>query len=641
MDEKTILEEFKKLKPFSDSVVKDPLTNDVIDVKSINKDAFNDIISTLKKVKETKTPEIHVIQGEPGSGKSHLLARIYRNAEKERFLFALYNPKSVNSKQIYYSLLKSLFSCFETTHPELKSKPINHIKGEIITIGLRNYPEEKVKGKLKALIEEIKHQENKTLPYSTYITFTSINKEDQDMLRPYIINEALKFIKEESKQRLGKSCLKPILSALINEETYNELLDLINEGSLDEESAKKISLSSGFAINENIAEEILASLVLISPFPILISIDQLEHIDAHLTQDEITNTLETIIDFVINSTKVALLLSAQTQIFQKWRRFLPEHLQQRLTKVATLKPMIFDEGLEIIKKRNAHYFSMLSFKPHNALFPFDEDKLRALMEEYRIRSPRGVIKLADNFLNGGQISVKKETGKEIFSKTLQKTKYESSKFDERLGELLIALFNGKRLYERSKKLIIQVKDKIIAIDNSHTYHSTVKKLSALKRKKKFSALTLVREKDKIITEKRKSYAIIKKDNIQVRYFTELEGKEIIAVYELLSHTESQDYELDLKEVKDFIKDLVIQFLSKTIEIKFIPKTTEIDEREISSIIEKIREDLQRRLIVRLSTYIQSEKADITKLIVEKLKKLNEFEIKEKDYGDYFILRKTA
>lgn len=633
MDEKTILEEFKKLRPFSDSVVKDPLTNDIIDVESINKDSFNDIISTLEAVKKTKKPEIHVIQGEPGSGKSHLLARIYRNAEKERFLFALYNPKSVNSKQIYSSLLKSLFSCFETTHPELKSKPINHIKGEIIKIGLRNYPEEKVKGKLKALIEEIKHQENKTLPYSTYITFTSINKEDQKVLRPYIINETLKFIKEKSEKQLGKIYLKPILSALINEETYDILLDLINEGNLDKESTKKISLSSGFAINEDIAEEMLASLVLISPFPILISIDQLEHIDSHLSQDEIKNTLETIIDFVINSTKVALLLSAQTQIFQKWRGFLPQHLQQRLTKVATLKPMTFDEGLEIIKKRNAHYFSLLSFKPDNALFPFDENKLRRLMEEYRIRSPRGVIKLADQLLNGEQISVKKETVKEIFNKILQKTKYEVFKFDERFGELLIALLNGKRLYERSKKLIIQVNDKIIAIDNSHTYFSTVKKLSALKRKKKFSIITLVREKDKTITEKRKSYAIIQKDNIQVRYFTEVEGKEIIAAYELLSYTESQDYELDLKEVKDFVKNFVIECL---------PKTKEINNPEILNILERIKKDLQKRvMIVRLSTYTQSETPEVRELIIEKLKELNEFEVKGRDDGDYFILRKTA
>ncbi|MEF3244667.1 MAG: hypothetical protein K6343_01590 [Caldisericaceae bacterium] len=633
MDEKTILEEFKKLRPFSDSVVKDPLTNDIIDVESINKDSFNDIISTLEAVKKTKKPEIHVIQGEPGSGKSHLLARIYRNAEKERFLFALYNPKSVNSKQIYSSLLKSLFSCFETTHPELKSKPINHIKGEIIKIGLRNYPEEKVKGKLKALIEEIKHQENKTLPYSTYITFTSINKEDQKVLRSYIINETLKFIKEKSEKQLGKIYLKPILSALINEETYDILLDLINEGNLDKESTKKISLSSGFAINEDIAEEMLASLVLISPFPILISIDQLEHIDSHLSQDEIKNTLETIIDFVINSTNVALLLSAQTQIFQKWRGFLPQHLQQRLTKVATLKPMTFDEGLEIIKKRNAHYFSLLSFKPDNALFPFDENKLRRLMEEYRIRSPRGVIKLADQLLNGEQISVKKETVKEIFNKILQKTKYEVFKFDERFGELLIALLNGKRLYERSKKLIIQVNDKIIAIDNSHTYFSTVKKLSALKRKKKFSIITLVREKDKTITEKRKSYAIIQKDNIQVRYFTEVEGKEIIAAYELLSYTESQDYELDLKEVKDFVKNFVIECL---------PKTKEINNPEILNILERIKKDLQRRvMIVRLSTYTQSETPEVRELIIEKLKELNEFEVKERDDGDYFILRKPA
>jgi len=44
MDEKRILEQFKALNPFKDSVVKNPLENEIIDVKVINKDGTLDNI---------------------------------------------------------------------------------------------------------------------------------------------------------------------------------------------------------------------------------------------------------------------------------------------------------------------------------------------------------------------------------------------------------------------------------------------------------------------------------------------------------------------------------------------------------------------------------------------------------------------
>jgi hypothetical protein len=93
MDEKRVLiEEFKKLQPYKDNVIKDPFGNEIIDVESINKSAFDKVINELVAVKKSKESSILILQGEPGSGKSHLLARIYRYAEIERFLFALYNP---------------------------------------------------------------------------------------------------------------------------------------------------------------------------------------------------------------------------------------------------------------------------------------------------------------------------------------------------------------------------------------------------------------------------------------------------------------------------------------------------------------------------------------------------------------------
>jgi len=85
MDEETLKEKFKQLNPYKTPVISDPFTNEIIDVENINKKAFDHIIEELKFVKKSGESKILVLQGEPGSGKSHLLARVYRNAEKERF----------------------------------------------------------------------------------------------------------------------------------------------------------------------------------------------------------------------------------------------------------------------------------------------------------------------------------------------------------------------------------------------------------------------------------------------------------------------------------------------------------------------------------------------------------------------------
>jgi len=92
--------------------------------------------------------------------KSHLLSRIFRSAEKEGFYLHFILPFWLTLQRYIALCFKSLFSCFEIKHSELKSKPINHIRGEVIHIGLRNLQEEGIPGKSRILIEGIKSPKN-------------------------------------------------------------------------------------------------------------------------------------------------------------------------------------------------------------------------------------------------------------------------------------------------------------------------------------------------------------------------------------------------------------------------------------------------------------------------------------------------
>ena len=660
MDEKRVLiEEFKKLQPYKDNVIKDPFGNEIIDVESINKSAFDKVINELVAVKKSKESSILILQGEPGSGKSHLLARIYRYAEIERFLFALYNPLLVKSGATYSSLLRSLFDSFERKHSELKSKPINHIRGEIVKIGLRNYNAQE-EPRIQVLIKEIKNPRKTVVPYALYENFRALPANIQEKLRKIIAEEALQYVKEETEFKIGKKYLKAIIEAIIDENKYPVLRELISEGSLTREDAEKLNLTTGFSINEDIAFEIIQSIFVLSPFPILLSIDQIEHFDRHLDKDGIINFLEDLYNLVANTKNVLLLLSAQTAIFNKWRSFLPEYLKDRFSNTASLEGMSSEEGLEIIKVRNKYFFEKLGVKLDDPYFPFDKDDLLKKIKDNKLRSPRKVIELANAILEGAL--PEKKGVQEEFENILKKQIYNKDDFEDSLGELLATLFNAVNLSPRGKKLVLRVGEIAIGIDNSKNYYSTTRKLSSALRKKGLNKAIFVRDEKIPVREGTKSIELIRKNNIILKYYTLEAGKKLMALQKLISHTESKDIDLDLKDVLKFAIDLLKNFFEDVVSLEELNKSIDKQEgfkqihkpkeeskiktkgnKTVAEIVERIRSEFEEGKIqvARLSQYISKDQSSLVPEILKLLEKIPFIMIQEQENGKIFIAKKPS
>src|SRR4030042_4762618 len=78
--------------PFEDWIVGD-IWQDIIDVPEINQVITEKIYETIQQVQDQKFNRIFLLLGEPGSGKTHVLARIQRQAEKNnKFLFVYVKP---------------------------------------------------------------------------------------------------------------------------------------------------------------------------------------------------------------------------------------------------------------------------------------------------------------------------------------------------------------------------------------------------------------------------------------------------------------------------------------------------------------------------------------------------------------------
>jgi hypothetical protein len=357
---------------------------------------------------------------------------------------------------------------------------------------------------------------------------------------------------------------------------------------------------------------------------------------------------------------VLLLLSAQTAIFNKWRSFLPEYLKDRFSNTASLEGMSSEEGLEIIKVRNKYFFEKLGVKLDDPYFPFDKDDLLKKIKDNKLRSPRKVIELANAILEGAL--PEKKGVEEEFENILKKQIYNKDDFEDSLGELLATLFNAVNLSPRGKKLVLRVGEIAIGIDNSKNYYSTTRKLSSALRKKGLNKAIFVRDEKIPVREGTKSIELIRKNNIILKYYTLEAGKKLMALQKLISHTESKDIDLDLKDVlkfaiellKNFFEDVVsLEELNKSIDkqegFKQIRKPKEESQiktkenKTVAEIVERIRSEFEEGKIqvARLSQYISKDQSSLVPEILKLLEKIPFIMIQEQENGKIFIAKKPS
>ncbi len=544
--DKEVLERFKALGPFKNSIVKTPWDNGVIDAEGIHKESFDRIIKALDFVKSNRSSLIFVLQGEPGSGKSHLLWRIARNAEKKRFLFVNIIPFISVKKFAFSSILESTIESLEKKHPDLRSKPIDHLVGWIIKKGIeltdrRGFRERFV---MDAILDENK------LPYVAKSTFETLPLKTQNILLEKMGKELMKKYPEFPKYFFT------IMLGLENKEEKNATLDLLRSEKIAKKDLLMIGLPDNFIMNESVAFKMLYSLFNFSPFPFILSIDQIETLDRHFSSNEIIKFFENILQIFSHSNNVFFLLSVQTQTFKKWERFLPRDIVSRLSERSTMLPLNIEDAKAIIKKRNEYFWKKLSIKQKDPFFPFKETDIEELYFKGN-KNPRNLIKAADYLLETGRVSAKKDTIEEEFPRYVETSSYSHSLLRKELSDTMLKIFeNGKILKETQTYAILYLNGTGFVINNSrYSYYSSIKNLSKLIRRGKIKYGVFLRnERLRIRPTAVKTSELIRSFNIRVVYYNDEEGKLFIALSRLLRDTESKDVDLELAAVKKFIWD---------------------------------------------------------------------------------------
>ncbi|NIA10280.1 MAG: hypothetical protein GWP10_11280, partial [Nitrospiraceae bacterium] len=555
--DKKILEKFKKLGPYKGTIVSSPWETNVIDVEEIHRNPYEQVIRAIDYVNKNKSALALVLQGEPGSGKSHLLWRISRNAEEKRFLFVSIVPYVSVSGISYATMLQSMINSLLKKHSNLKSRPVDHLVGWAIKQGLQftKHPETiKENDFVRDMILK-----DKALPYVAKNTFEMLPKRIRDALRVEIetalFNEYTEF----------PGYFFHLLLLFTNREKEHVIIDFLKGDVLTYSEFESLGFANGFTIDEDIAYKLIVSILKFSPFPFIISIDQIETIDKHLKREEIRNFFEKIVRLFSNSGNVLFLLSVQTQTFKKWEKFLPVNVAERLSERTTILPLTIKNAKEIIKKRNAFYFGKMRITPKDTFYPFREPDIEKLFFGGN-KNPRKLIKAADHLLESGTFGIQKDTVKLSLPQYLKLANFED--FNYEIPDLIIKIFKKYKIIKRTPTYtIVKTENKAIVANNStRSVYSSIKNLAKFIKSGSISDAILIRNK-KINSTAKKTLELIKQWNIKVLYVSVPDTQTLIALSKMLRDAESQDIDLEtetiLKYAIDRLKNITPELFGKT------------------------------------------------------------------------------
>ncbi len=615
MDKKK-LEAFKKQHPYKSGVVNSPWDEVVIDAEEVHAKPFEKIINAVSIVKSTKKPLIFVLQGEPGSGKSHLLWRIAKNTEKKQFLFVNITPYVTVNGVSFATMLESTVESLQKIHPALKSKPIDHIIGWTIREGLKSYIPDREMKRYSFVIETI--LSSTKLPFVAKTTFKTIPEESRKI-----------FIKSIKTNLVANNPKMPryffnLLVKMVEPETFPLVISFLKGEKLSAKELKILGLSNNFSLNEDVAYRILYSLFNFSPFPFIISIDQIETLDYHLSKNKIREFFEKIVMLFSNSGNVMFLLSVQTQTFKKWEKFLPTHIADRLSMRTTIYPITLEDAKAIVRKRNLFYWKQIGANPKDSLYPFNENSIEKIYYAGN-RNPRRLIKALDYLLDKGTIkTVENQKLSDVFLKYVKIAEIENLRYE--ISDLFVKVFGSNVLKKTTTYFVININDTIFALNNSkHSIYSCVKFLAKTLKKKRFSNAVLLREdKSKIRYSAVKTLALIKDHNIHVYYYNNITAKNVVAISKLLRDTESGDTEFEIAKVRKFaaekLKELLPFIFQKApVQEPEIKNTNTKDTEKIVNFISKITVTTRTKVI--RNSGISPRETDIILKRLEKMGKI--------------------
>jgi hypothetical protein len=347
-----------KVNPFRSTSVGDPWQAEVIDVPEYNEKATRVVLETLDEVRSTGRSGMCMILGDAGVGKTHVLARLRRIAEENRYLFVSVRPLG-DLTRIYGHILQELMISLRKKDASEEFSPLEHFIGDVISRALSDgLPENPTAQRLAASFDQ---DPMKIFTYKPERFYSST-------LRKMAINYLASSAPDIDIQFL--EVLFHVLNPTMRPTAFKWLSGIeVSQKDLDR-------LEVPHSINsENRALSIIQTIASLAQKPILLSFDQLESIYIRFKRDDGIQLLFDSLTNLYNQCRHLLVLAmCQTLVWnESITKEVPEYSRQRIDYITKLEPLSPSNAVALVKARFDVMFLDSGVIPPYATYPFRDD----------------------------------------------------------------------------------------------------------------------------------------------------------------------------------------------------------------------------------------------------------------------------
>ncbi|HME55072.1 MAG TPA: ATP-binding protein [Candidatus Lokiarchaeia archaeon] len=356
----------KSPNPFDDYVVKDLWATNFIDVPEINKKLTDHIFETIQLVQDQKNPRIFLMLGEPGSGKSHVLARVQRRAEEfHKFLFVYIRPIG-DITRINQHILSELMVSLSKKMGTRALTPLFQFIGGIISITMQDLVE---KGTFPAQFEDLLEpaQPDQDMIWNLLDKVQNLSKNDRDQFLDIIIDSIV-----EDSSEIDATFMR-VLFHLLDKEIRTRAHDWLKGIDLPEDDLKQLHVA--YTLNsDDQAGKALQAFFDLAHGPILFCFDQIESIfDRFNDQDGMKLLFDHLMNFYNSFKNLAVILACNLVYWsESISPVISQAAKDRITTIDNLRSLDEGEAVLLVKQRmDAVWGDQVESIPYPT-FPFTE-----------------------------------------------------------------------------------------------------------------------------------------------------------------------------------------------------------------------------------------------------------------------------
>ncbi len=390
--------------PFADAVLSDAY-RDTPDVPGIHRDARQRLSSLIEACGAEGKARMQVITGDPGEGKTHLLAWLRRRSEESwcssdavEFALAPIAPLRT-AERPFHHFLQEAIGHLSRTLPESRhtdaatDSPLKILLWRALRCIIHQlHNTGRLKGALAEKWQSLANIQDRFL--STFATDCCQGWSGQEHL---FADAALEL------RELG-GVDREVFRAIAhfpNEEAQAAIVDWLGGMSLSPHRAELLGTSLTLDGEDEAfrALKTLFHLAAIARVPIILAFDQIEGTE-RLGSEAIGAFFNALSELFHAGGATASLVLCQTAVWPNMKGHAQQQVRDRLedNPPIQLRGLTAEEGLALIERRLDHFWKNHNLIPPSPLYPFSPEFARREIVDGSLRTPRAILRRFRNLL---------------------------------------------------------------------------------------------------------------------------------------------------------------------------------------------------------------------------------------------------